>query len=86
MGIMSFEPVPCPKCSSVEWKAVEQFTSLTPCGIFMESGEVVVEFDMRAEMNREASTSVTTAYICGNGECGYSFEPTKLDEMGGSND
>jgi hypothetical protein len=86
MGIMSFEPVPCPKCSSVEWKAVEQFTSLTPCTLIKEDGQVQVEFDSRAEMSREAATSVTTMYLCGTEECGYSFEPTKLDEMGGSND
>lgn len=73
----------CPKCKGAEWNAVEQFTSLTPCTLIREQGDVQVEFDSRAEMNREAATSVTTAYLCATEECGYTLSPTDLNTAGG---
>ena len=72
----------CPQCRGIEWKAVEQFTSLTPCTLIREGDEVQVEFDMRAEMSREASTSVTTMYLCANEDCGYALDPLNLNKVG----
>jgi len=76
--------IQCPTCGSVEWKAIEQFTSLTPCRIGRdEDGEVITDFDMRAEFQRDASTSVTTGYICAEETCGYMVEPHELHKLGG---
>jgi hypothetical protein len=77
--------ITCPKCGNAEWNAVEQFTSLTPCTLIREDGEVQVEFDSRAEMNREAATSVTTAYLCATTECGGMITPDQLNNQGGGN-
>jgi hypothetical protein len=70
--------IKCPDCRSVEWKAVEQFTALTPCTLTREDGEVQVEFDMRSELARDAASSVTLAYTCANEECGHTINAADL--------
>lgn len=55
----------CPKCGSMEWMALEQFSAQTPCSLALtEDGQIETIFDMRAEMARNAATSVTTAFMC----------------------
>jgi hypothetical protein len=76
--------IPCPTCGSLDWKAVEQFTSLTPCRLTSgDGGNPEIEFDARAEHTREAATSVTTAYICANEECGHTVQPEELRTLVG---
>ena len=75
--------IQCPTCGGVEWKAVEQFTSLTPCRLEKNDSQVEVIFDSRAEFQREASTSVTTMYLCAQEDCGFSVEPARLNTLGG---
>lgn len=73
----------CPNCGSVEWNAVEQFSALTPVRLVKtDDGSVEQEFDARAELAREAATSVTTLYLCGE-QCGYSVEPLAITKLGG---
>lgn len=75
--------IKCPQCGKVEWKAVEQFSALTPCTLVKgEDGMIEQSFDMRAEMARDAATSVTTMYLCANEECGFAVEPTGLNKLG----
>jgi hypothetical protein len=74
------KPIICPNCSNKEWRAVEQFTALTPCILVREeTGEVSIEFDMRAELARDAATSVVLAYTCANEDCGYTVEASLLE-------
>jgi hypothetical protein len=75
---MALEMKSCPQCAGTEWNAIEQFTSQTPCTITREADGWQVEFDSRAEMNRNAATSVITAYICSTADCGHVLAPTEL--------
>lgn len=70
--------IECPQCRGVAWNAIESFTALTPCTLTREEGQVQVEFDMRAELARDAATSVTLAYTCANEECGYTIDASSL--------
>lgn len=74
----------CPECGSVIWKAVEQFTALVPCTINEtdDGTEPEIEFDSMSELGREAATSITTHYICGDG-CGYQVESQRVGELQG---
>lgn len=79
------DEIPCPTCGSFEWKAIEQFTSLTPCSLRRDrDGNPEIEFDARAEHTREAATSVTTGYICANEECGHTLSPEELRSLVGA--
>jgi len=71
----------CAQCGSEKWNAVEQFTSLTPCTILLDRGEIEIEMDPNAEFQREAATSVIVAYACANENCGNSLTP---DQLGGT--
>lgn len=76
--------IQCPNCGSVEWKAVEQFTALTPVRLSRtKDGSIEVEFDQRTELTREAETSVAILYICGEENCGHTVKPTDLGQLGG---
>jgi hypothetical protein len=69
----------CPKCGSDNWKAIEQFTAFTPCQLVRETtGEVQIEFDMRAELARNAATSIILSYACDQAGCGYTISATDL--------
>jgi hypothetical protein len=69
----------CPKCGADNWKAVEQFTAMTPCQLVREeTGEVQIEFDMRAELARDAATSIIMAYACDQAGCGYTVSAVDL--------
>lgn len=70
--------IKCPKCGGAEWNAIEQFMALTPCTIMRDESEVVVEFDMRSELTRDAATSITLAYTCANEECGHTINAADL--------
>jgi hypothetical protein len=71
--------IACPQCGAKDWKAVEQFTALTPCVLIRESdGSIGIEFDMRAELARDAATSVVLAYTCANEECGHTVQADAL--------
>lgn len=75
--------ITCPQCGETDWKAIEQFTSLTPCTLARdEDGSVQIEFDMRAELARDAATSVVLAYTCAADECGYTVDAAQLQQGG----
>ena len=78
LGAESSNVVACPKCGSTEWQAVEQISSLTPCVLVAASGDIEVVFDARAELSREAATSVITNYLCANEECAMVLYPAGL--------
>ena len=81
------DEIACPTCNGAEWRAVEQFTALTPCRLVRgREGNVEIEFDARAEHSREAATSITTAYICANEECGHVLDSKELRELVGARD
>lgn len=71
----------CPTCGSVEFRAIEQYTSMTPCRLIAEDGSVEIEFSAAAEMVRDAATSVTILYACAK-ECGFTVEPANLNTLG----
>jgi hypothetical protein len=71
----------CPNCGSSDWKAIEQFTALTPCRLMKGPEGIEIDYDMRAELAREAATSVTTHYICGTDECGFQVEAHRIGEL-----
>jgi len=76
--------IPCPKCRSDDWNAIEVFSCITPCTLSSEDGETVeVEFDPRAEMARDAATSVTTGYVCAREGCGHTIQPEDLNSLAG---
>jgi hypothetical protein len=69
----------CPKCHESNWLAIESFTAQTPCSLVREeTGEVQIEFDMRAELARDAATSVILAYACSTPDCGYTVSAGEL--------
>lgn len=71
--------IKCPKCGNGEWMAIESFTSQTPCSLVREkTGEIEIQFDMRAELAREAATSVILAYACATPDCGYTINAMDL--------
>lgn len=71
----------CPECGSVEWQAIEVVHSMTPCRLALADGDVEVAFDSRAEMSREAATSVITHYLCANEECAFIVYPAGLNDL-----
>lgn len=78
------DEIQCPNCGGIDWKAVEQFTSLTPCRLERSAdGQVETVMDVQAEFQREASTSVITRYICSGEECGHALEPLDVQKLGG---
>ena len=75
--------ITCPKCGNSDWKAIEQFTAYTPCTLTRdEDGSVQIEFDMRAELAREAATSVVLAYACAAEDCEYTVGAAQLQQGG----
>lgn len=73
--------ITCPKCGSLDWNAIEVVHSSTPCRLALTATGIEVAFDSRAEMSREASTSVVTHYFCANEGCGFIVYPQGLADL-----
>jgi hypothetical protein len=72
----------CPQCGSAQWQAIEVMHSVTPCTLISTpDGEVEINFDARAELSREASTSAVMHYMCADEDCAYHVQPTQLSRL-----
>jgi succinate dehydrogenase/fumarate reductase-like Fe-S protein len=76
--------IACPNCGSTRWNAIEQIASMSPCSLIRdEDGTVEIEPLPQSEFVRDAATSVTVAYTCGNEDCGHTVAPEDLPGLGG---